>query len=167
MCMPVYNCRRYVAEAVESILGQTFSDFEFLIIDDGSTDGTLPILERYAARDPRVRLTSRPNKGVPATLKELVDQSRGEFIARMDADDIALPERFKKQVDYLRSHPDCVVVGCRVWEIDADGDPVREFATLSDHEEIDAFHFQMRGPALVHPSIMLRRARHAGRRRLP
>ena len=61
----------------------------------------------------RIRLTSRPNKGVPATLKELVNQARGKFIARMDADDIALPERFEKQVNYLRAHPDCVVVGCR------------------------------------------------------
>jgi glycosyltransferase involved in cell wall biosynthesis len=128
-----------------------------LIIDDGSTDNSLQILERYAARDPRIRLTSRPNSGVPATLKELVDQSRGEFIARMDADDIALAERFEKQVDYLCAHPDCVLVGCRVWEVDPDGDTVCEFATLSDHEEIDAFHFQMKGPALVHPSVMMRR----------
>ena len=157
VCMPAYNCQRYVAEAIESILGQTLRDFEFLIIDDGSTDGSLPILEGYAARDPRIRLTSRPNSGVPATLKELVDQSRGEFIARMDADDIALPERFEKQVNYLRAHPDCVVVGCRVWETDAEGDSIREYFTLADHDEIDAFHFRMTGPALVHPSIMLRR----------
>jgi glycosyltransferase involved in cell wall biosynthesis len=157
VCMPAYNCQRYVAEAIESILGQTFRDFEFLIIDDGSTDGSLPILRRYAARDPRIRLTSRPNLGVPATLKELVDQSRGEFIARMDADDIAFPERFEKQVNYLRAHSDCVVVGCRVWETDAEGDSVREYFTLADHDEIDAFHFRMTGPALVHPSIMLRR----------
>jgi hypothetical protein len=75
----------------------------------------------------------------------------------MDADDIALPGRFASQVEYLRAHPECVAVGCRVWEADADGDPVCESPTLSDHEEIDAFHFRMKGPALIHPSVMMRR----------
>jgi glycosyltransferase involved in cell wall biosynthesis len=157
ICMPVYNAEPYVAEAVESILGQTLGDFEFLIIDDGSTDGSLRILKRHVARDPRIRLTSRPNKGLVPTLNELVDGARGEFLARMDADDIAMPERFAKQVQYLRDHPDCAVVGCRVWEIDAEGDPVTEWPTLSDHDDIDAFHFRLTGPALLHPSIMMRR----------
>ena len=157
VCMPVYNCQRHVAEAVESILSQTFRDFEFLILDDGSTDGTLQILKRYAARDSRIRLISRHNKGLAPTLQELVDQARGEFLARMDGDDIAMPERFQRQVDYLRAHPECVVLGCRVWEADADGDPVGEYFTLSDHEEIDAFHFRMKGPALIHPSVTMRR----------
>jgi len=157
ICMPVYNAEPYVAEAVESMLGQTLGDFEFLIIDDGSTDDSLRILKRYAARDPRIRLTSRPNQGLVPTLNELVDGARGEFLARMDADDIAMPERFEKQVQYLRDHPDCAVVGCRVWEIDAEGDPVTEWPTLSDHDEIDAFHFRLMGPALLHPSIMMRR----------
>ena len=75
----------------------------------------------------------------------------------MDADDIAMPERFQKQVEYLQAHPECVVVGSRVWEVDADGDPVDEYPTLANHEEIDAHHFRMVGPALVHPSIMMRR----------
>src|SRR5215831_14409203 len=81
VCMPVYNAERFVAEAVESILGQTLGDFEFLILDDGSTDGSLEILRDYASRDARIRLTSRPNKGVAATLNELIDQSRGQFLA--------------------------------------------------------------------------------------
>ena len=96
---------KYVAEAVESILNQTLGDFEFLILDDGSTDGSLEILRRYADRDPRIHLTSRANKGVVASLNELLDQARGEFIARMDADDVAMPERFQKQVDFLRATP--------------------------------------------------------------
>jgi glycosyltransferase involved in cell wall biosynthesis len=155
--MPVRNAQRYLKEAVESVLGQTYEDFEFLIIDDGSTDRSLRILKRYAARQPRIRLTSRPNKGIAATLNELIDQARGEFIARMDADDVSLPERFQHQADYLRAHPECVLVGCRVWHCDAEGDPLHEYPTLGDHEAIDAFHFQMRGPALMHPSIMMRR----------
>ena len=158
VCMPVYNAERYLGEAVESILTQTLGDFELLALDDGSTDGSLRILQHYAAHDPRIRLISRPNKGLVTSLNELVDQARGEFLARMDADDITMPERFEKQVDYLRAHPDCAVVGCRVWETDADGDTVAEYPTLSDHDEIDAFHFRLMGPALLHPSVMMRRA---------
>jgi glycosyltransferase involved in cell wall biosynthesis len=155
--MPVYNAERYVAEAIESILNQSYGNFEFLIIDDGSTDRSLDVLKHYAARDARIRLTSRPNRGVAATLNELLDQARGEFIARMDADDISLHERFQQEVAYLRAHSDCVMVGCRVWRCDHEGDPLGEYATLQDHDEIDAFHFQMTGPALVHPSVMMRR----------
>jgi glycosyltransferase involved in cell wall biosynthesis len=156
VCMPVCNAERYVAEAVENILGQTLGDFEFLI-EDNSTDGTTEILRRYAARDPRIRLEVRPKRGLVAVLNDQIDRARGEFLARMDADDIALPGRFEKQVAYLRAHPECVLVGCRVWEADAEGDPLCEFPTLGGHEEIDAYHFRMKGPALVHPSVMMRR----------
>jgi len=155
--MPVHNAERFVAEAIKSILEQTLGDFEFLIVNDGSTDGSLPILERHAARDSRIRLVSRPNEGLVPSLNELIYMAKGEFLARMDADDIAMPERFEKQVEHLRAHPECAVVGCRVWEIDADGDTVTEWPTHSDHEEIDAFHFRLTGPALLHPSIMMRR----------
>jgi glycosyltransferase involved in cell wall biosynthesis len=157
VCMPVYNAQRFVAEALKSILEQTLGDFEFLIVDDGSTDGSLRILEYHAARDSRIHLVSRPNKGLVPSLNELVYIAKGEFLARMDADDIAMPERFEKQVEYLRAHPECAVVGCRVWEIDAEGDTVTEWPTCSDHEAIDAFHFLLAGPALLHPSILMRR----------
>jgi glycosyltransferase involved in cell wall biosynthesis len=157
VCMPVYNVAKYLDRAIGSILNQSFEDFEFLMADDGSTDGSVRILERYAALDPRIRLICRPHKGLAPTLQELVEEARGEFIARMDGDDIALPERFQKQVEYLLANPDCVLVGSRVWEADSDGDPVGEYITLPDHDEIDAFHFQLRGPGLVHPSVMMRR----------
>jgi glycosyltransferase involved in cell wall biosynthesis len=158
--MPVYNAERYVAESVESILGQTLRDFEFLIIDDGSTDGARRILEGYAARDPRIRLTSRENRGLVATLNELIDQARGEFLARMDADDIALPERFRQQVDYLRAHLECSVVGCRAQVIDPDGDPICDWFMERPHEEIDALLLREEavGSVLCHPSVMMRRA---------
>jgi glycosyltransferase involved in cell wall biosynthesis len=158
VCMPVYNAERYVAEAVESILGQTLGDFEFLILDDGSTDGSLGVLRRYADRDPRIRLTSRPNTGLAPTLNELIDQSRGEFLARMDADDVALPERFEKQIAYLRAHPECVLVGSRVRLIDPDGDPLCDWCNRQDHESLDAnFLRGERSTEISHPAIMMRR----------
>ncbi|MFO0888513.1 MAG: glycosyltransferase [Isosphaeraceae bacterium] len=157
-CMPVYNGERYLAEAVESILAQTLVDFEFLIIDDGSTDGSLRILQRYAEQDPRIRLISRPNKGLTATLNELIDLARGEFIARMDADDVSLPERLERQVDYLRANPGCVVVGCRALVIDPDGDPVSVRFNGLAHEELDAQNLDgSRQSALCHPSVLMRR----------
>ena len=159
VCLPVYNAERYVAEAVESILVQTLGDFEFLIIDDGSTDGSRRILEGYAARDPRIRLTSRANRGLVATLNELIDQARGEFLARMDADDLALPERFRRQVDYLRAHPECSVVGSRAQLIDPDGDPLCDWFTHQPHEVIDTLlrRGEPVGSVLCHSSVLMRR----------
>lgn len=99
--MPVFNAEAYVAEAVASILGQSVRDFEFIIIDDGSTDGSLPILKQYAARDARIRLISRENRGLVATLNEGIALARGGWIARMDADDVAMPNRFAVQLAAL------------------------------------------------------------------
>ncbi|MEO1766435.1 glycosyltransferase family 2 protein [Thiobacter aerophilum] len=99
--MPVYNAARFVADAIESILAQTFRDFEFIIIDDGSTDGSLSVLKRYAANDPRIRLISRENRGLVATLNEGIEKARGEWIARMDGDDVALPNRLSLQLKHL------------------------------------------------------------------
>ena len=105
VCMPVYNAKRYVEEAVESILGQTFRDFEFLIIDDGSTDRSLPILERYAAQDARIRLSSRPNAGHTVRLNEMLHQARGDLIARMDADDVAFPSGLPGKLSFSVAIP--------------------------------------------------------------
>lgn len=100
--MPVFNAEAYVGEAVESILAQSFPDFEFIIIDDGSTDGSLPILKQYAARDTRIRLISRENRGLVATLNEGIALARGKWIARMDADDVAMSNRFELQLAALK-----------------------------------------------------------------
>lgn len=99
--MPVFNAEAYVGQAVESILGQSFQDFEFIIIDDGSTDNSLSILKRYAAQDARINLVSRENRGLVATLNEGIALARGEWIARMDADDVAIPGRFRLQLAAL------------------------------------------------------------------
>jgi glycosyltransferase involved in cell wall biosynthesis len=100
--LPVYNAERYVGQAIESILGQTLGDFELIVIDDGSTDSSSDVIKRYAAQDRRIVPVSRENRGLVATLNEGIDLARGQWIARMDADDIALPNRFERQIAHLR-----------------------------------------------------------------
>lgn len=102
--MPTYNAEKYLREAIDSILNQTYSDFEFLIIDDNSTDKTLEIIESY--NDSRIRVIKGDCKGIAAALNKGLEEAKGEYIARMDADDISVPERFEVQVDFMEKHPD-------------------------------------------------------------
>lgn len=157
--MSVYNARRYVREAIESILGQTFRDFEFVIVDDGSDDGTLAILQDYAQRDARVSVISRPNTGCWKASNDGIAASSGAFIARMDGDDVCLLDRFEKQISFLLSHPDVVALGAHVLLIDADGEPLRTMPNHRrlTHEEIDAAHLTGGGQVLFHPTLMMRR----------
>ena len=119
--MPVYNSEKYVAEAVESVLAQTFGNFEFLIIDDGSSDGSLAILKRYKEKDQRICLVNRPNTGYVVALNEMLVLAQGKYIARMDSDDVALPERFSRQVEFLESNSGVVCVGGSFELIDEKG----------------------------------------------
>jgi glycosyltransferase involved in cell wall biosynthesis len=155
--MPVYNAERFVSDAIESILGQTMKDFEFLILDDGSTDGSLCIMRRYADEDARVRVISRPNTGIVGALNEMIGEARGELIARMDADDVARADRFELQVRFLEENPDCVLVGSRVLVIDSDGDPLAVLPTPLSHEEIENGLLNFRGQLVHHPATMIRR----------
>jgi glycosyltransferase involved in cell wall biosynthesis len=155
--MTVYNSRQYVAEAAQSILDQTFRDFEFIIIDDGSSDDSLAILKQLAETDSRVRLVSRPNTGLARALNEGLDLAESEFVARMDADDVSLPQRFEKQIAYLRSHPDCVAVGSQAVNIDPYGMPLLRRDVKLTHDEIDAELMQGKGGAMIHPAVMMRR----------
>lgn len=101
VAMPVYNGEKYLAEAIESILKQTFSDFELIIINDGSTDNSLQVMRTYQKRDSRIRLVTRENRNLVTTLNEIVDLARGKWFARMDQDDISLPNRFERQLQWL------------------------------------------------------------------
>lgn len=108
--MPVFNGEKYLGEAIESILNQTFSDFELLIINDGSTDTSVEIINSY--NDPRIRLVqNEENLGLIATLNKGMDLACGEYIARMDCDDVSLPKRLDKQVTYMDKHPNVGVCG--------------------------------------------------------
>ena len=100
--LPVFNGEKYIGDAIESVLDQTFRDFELIIINDGSTDGTLTLLERYRRSDSRVVIVSRENKGLVETLNEGISLATGFWIARMDADDVAHPNRFERQLHWLQ-----------------------------------------------------------------
>ncbi|PHM43093.1 glycosyltransferase [Xenorhabdus szentirmaii] len=110
--MSVYNGDKYLEEAIDSILLQSFEDFEFIIINDGSTDSSASILSRYAEKDNRIRIiTNENNIGLVCSLNKGLEAAFSNFIARMDADDIAVPERFQIQMDFMKSHPDIAVCG--------------------------------------------------------
>jgi glycosyltransferase involved in cell wall biosynthesis len=154
--MSVYNAERYVREAVESILAQTFTDLEFIIFDDGSTDRSPQILREFAARDPRIRLTVRPNKGLTKSLNEALALARGEFIARMDCDDVALPHRLATQVEFLRGRDDVVCVGGYWQLIDGAGRLLITIRPPTDDAEMQQLLLKGHSP-LCHPLATFRR----------
>ena len=155
--LAVYNAAPYLAATLDSLLAQTLTDFECLMVDDGSTDGSRTILQHYVDRDPRLRLWCNPNQGVPKSRNQLLAASRGELIAVMDADDIALPQRFALQAAFLQSHPDHVCVGGAHDLIDHKG---RFFTCLRLPEtdaEIQALALAGHG-SICHPCAMVRRS---------
>ena len=153
--MPVYNGERFLAEAIESILGQTFTDFEFVIVDDGSTDASPAILADYASRDPRIRVITQANAGIVAALNRGLAECRAPLVARMDADDISLPARLERQVDFLKSHPEILVVGCAAQLISEEKIPGPVMRHPSSPKEIDAG--LQTETMLAHPSVLMRR----------
>jgi glycosyltransferase involved in cell wall biosynthesis len=153
--MPVRNGSAYLSAAIESVLTQSFADFEFLILDDGSTDESPSVLQSYARRDPRIRLMSREKRGLTATLNELLYSARGELIARIDADDIAAPGRFARQLQFLLAHPQVLCVGGAFDLIDEAG---RFLTTLYPPTSDEQIQRQLlRGHcAINHPTVMAR-----------
>lgn len=119
--MPVYNSAKYLALAIESILNQTYSDFEFIIIDDGSSDTSWKIIQKYSLKDKRIRAKQNSsNLGICQTLNYGLSIARGKYIARMDADDWSYPERLSKQVVFMKTHPKVVICGGAVQVCNAD-----------------------------------------------
>lgn len=151
VAMPVYNGGKYLAEAIESIFAQTYTNFEFIIIDDGSTDSSLQMLQHYQKRDARIRLVTRENRNLATTLNEIIDLASGNWIARMDADDIALPHRFERQLEWLE------LTGA-----DIAGSWIQLFGTadkrILKHSQTDAaIKMEMLfGSPFAHPTVMMR-----------
>ncbi len=153
----VFNAEKYLDEAIDSILTQTFTDFDVVIIDDGSTDRSPQILQQYAQKDPRIQLVLREHRGIARTRNDLTELARGEFIAVMDGDDIALPDRFQRQVDFLRQHPDVVCVGSTHDFIDEVGRFLFRYEPPLDNSQIQEFALKGNTP-INHPSAMIRRS---------
>lgn len=156
--IPVYNYGMYLSAAIDSILRQTYSAFELIIVDDASTDKSFEIIDGYKNMYPDkiqvIHLKKNLNSGGDRCANEGIKKARGEYIARMDADDIALPTRLEKQVDFLEKNPDVFLVGSNAYVIDGDGQFIGEKLQPQVNEEIlrtySTFH------PIIHPSSMYR-----------
>ncbi len=154
--MSAYNSEKYVAEAIESILNQTFKDFEFIIVNDGSTDKTVEIIKKYAKSDERIKfIDNKKNAGIVAALNQGLDFCHGEYIARMDSDDISLPERFEKQAKYMDKHPECGA--CSTWA-ELFGSNVTQNNILRHMPTVKLLDFVLYGNQVLNPGSMIRRS---------
>ncbi len=154
--MPAYNARRYIKQAVNSVLRQTFRDFELLVYDDASTDGTREILRRFASLDGRLRLVEADKSGYAKLLTRGIEEARGKYIARMDADDVCLPRRLELQVARLEAEPDLVAIGGEVLQVDGQGWAIGTWGVPHTHEEIDRLHITGHAGRMVHPATTFR-----------
>lgn len=151
--MSVYNGEKYLSEAIESILNQTYTNFEFIIVNDGSSDKSIDIIKEYMTKDNRIVLIDRENKGLPYSLNEGISKAKGEYIARMDADDISLPERFKKQLEYMKEN-----------KLDVCGTFIEVFGTKRNNHTVkysinhnDIKFRLMFMSAFAHPTVLLKK----------
>lgn len=152
--MGTYNCASVVGRAIESIKAQTFNDWDFIICDDCSKDDTYAVIEQYARKDCRIRLLhNEKNCYLAFSLNHCLSIATGEYVARMDADDIAQPERLEKQVAFLDAHPEYSVVGSGIILYDAEGDK-----QVLLNSEIPQVKEMKHGVPFFHPTIIMRRA---------
>lgn len=152
--MPAYNASTYIREAIESILNQTLDDFEFIIVNDGSTDDTAVIIRSYS--DPRIIfLENEKNSGICVTLNKGLAAARGKYIARMDSDDISLPERLAEQVAFMEQNPE---VGASGSDICVFGDGIKPYTFTMVHESDDCKAGLLFNSCFAHPSVIIRRS---------
>jgi len=150
--MPVYNAEQFLREAMDSILNQSFRDFEFLIMDDGSTDSSISIIQQY--QDPRIRLIrNERNLGISPTLNKGIELASSDLIARMDADDISYPDRLQKQYDYMMAHPNCALLSTWARVITHD----KKFVRMEKYRS-NFYYYNLTFECwMYHPTVMFRR----------
>jgi glycosyltransferase involved in cell wall biosynthesis len=151
--MPVHNAERFLREAVESVLSQTFPDFEFIIVNDGSTDAGPAILDEYRKSDERICVYHQDRQGIVAALNLGLSRCRGKYIARMDADDVAMPQRLETQVKLMDEHPELVILGSAVKVIDEGGRELRVYRPPATDTEIR--WRLLFDNAFPHPAVLL------------
>lgn len=154
--MSVYNCEKYIRQAIESILNQSFRDFEFIIVDDCSTDKSLEIIRKYQDKDNRIKIIlNSENIGLTKSLNKAIKQTQGDYVARMDCDDISLLERLEKQIRFMENNPKIVLCGTLGWIINNNGDIVKEKNIATDYKTIKKkllFNNQF-----IHSSLFIRK----------
>jgi len=150
----VYNGEQFLAQAIDSILNQTFTDFELIVINDGSTDGTDEVLTSY--HDSRLRIYTQDNQGIPRSRNRALSLSRGDYIAVMDADDISLPDRLERQVDFLNTHLEIGVLGTACRFVDKLNRRVWNHRPPLSDEEIR--RHLIRGSPFIHTSVTMRKS---------
>lgn len=154
--MAVYNEEKTLAVAVESVLAQTFSDWEMIIVDDGSTDSTPDMLKSFVEEDPRIRvLTNTENMGLAASLNRGIKSARADLIARVDADDINAPDRLDKQYRYMSKHPGTDVLGTGAYLLDSSKQRIKEVLLPGEHRELASLPFLR--TKFFHSSVLIRR----------
>lgn len=156
MILPVWNGSAWLGEAIASILGQTHSNLELVVVDDGSTDDSVRIARLFAARDVRVAVHEGGRRGIVTALNHGIERAHGTLIARMDADDVAVSERLAKQAAFLEANPRCAVVGSAVSVMDETGAEIGAIRFPRDHEEIERALLGEGSGALAHPAVMMR-----------
>ncbi len=155
--MSVKDAEAYLEEAVNSILSQSFRDFEFIIVDDGSKDRSPAILKKFSRDDKRIQvITNAENIGLPRSLNKAIESASGEYMARMDADDISMPQRFEKQAAFLDGNPDVGLLGTSYYGIDDKGTAVSRNMVPAKDEDIRKS--LIRGNPFCHPSVMIRKS---------
>ncbi|WP_432797353.1 glycosyltransferase family 2 protein [Poriferisphaera sp. WC338] len=154
--MPVYNRAKYLHAAIRSILNQTFTDFQFIIVNDGSTDDSRAIIESYIDHDPRITLINQTNAGCYAARNAALEITTAPFTAITDSDDMAHPDRLQKQYDFLIANPDHVAVGSLMRLTDPFGVPNQLINAPEHHDAIDNHHMQGNPGALIHGTVTLR-----------
>jgi len=156
--LPVRNGGTYLSAAVDSILHQTFQSFELLLIDDASSDGSIVALKSVAAQDSRLRIIRNPGSGLVDALNFGIAQSRADLIARMDADDVALPNRLLRQLEFMQVAPEIAIVGTQVAYIDSSGNPTGERSHFPTDPTEVAKALIDRGCVIRHPTVLARKA---------
>lgn len=157
--LPAYNDERWLPYAIESTLAQTQRAFELLLINDGSSDGTLALMNAYAKRDPRIRVLSHENYGVARTLNEALHAARTDWVMRMDADDVMAPNRIERQLAFLEQHPEAAVIACLPIYINEAGDEIGRKARARFTAPGVALRASERGEVIqiLHSGALIRR----------
>lgn len=153
--VPTYNARRYILQSIQSVLDQTYDNFELIIVDDGSTDETYNLILDTFSGDSRIRLIRICNSGVAVALNSGIELSRGKYIARLDADDIAVPNRLRQQVNFMESNKNIGVLGSAAIKINAKGKNIGEMRKYNHNYQLK--WLLMFNNAFIHPTVMIRR----------